>query len=292
MLRTALTVFLMIVKLLIWPLIICIGICLIFYLDCMFWYFLRYLKGDRVVRDHIRKLPKRNVLLRIFYDAPRQYVTDIYNRQPDFFRPQGMVIFTGRQGNGKTIAMMQYATELYDMYPLCKILSNTAYVYQDRPLTHWKQLVSFKNEHKGVIVIIDELQNWFSSNQSRNFPPEMLSVITQNRKNRRLILGTSQNFYLLAKAIRSQATEVRECMTLAGVLTIVIKREPIVDNDGDVKEMKYRGMYFFVHSPRLRDSYDTWAVVDSLSKSGFHANPMIKDDDGCAVVVQVGKNAK
>lgn len=75
-------------------------------------------------------------------------------------------------------------------------------------------LMSYKNGIQGVIVSIDELQNWFSSNDSKNFPPEMLEVITQNRKNRRIILGTSQNFYLLAKAIRSQATEVRRCSTL------------------------------------------------------------------------------
>lgn len=277
MVHTALTVFIMIMKFLMIPIFAVLAVCLVFYLDCMFWYLLRLSRGDRIQSGSVRKLPKRSALLRIFYDAPRQYVADIYDRKPDFFRPQGLVIFTGRQGNGKSIAMMQYALELHDTYPLCKILSNTAFAYQNQPLIHWKQLVEYKNEHYGVIAIIDELQNWFSSNQSRNFPPKMLSVITQNRKNRRLILGTSQNFYLLAKPIRSQCTEIRQCMTLAGVLTIVIKREPIVDNDGDVKEMKYRGMYFFVHNPRLRDSYDTWAVVENLKESGFHDNPMIKD---------------
>lgn len=260
------------------------AIVLLFVALCMFWYIVRYIKGDRVNVGSVRKLPKRSAFLRIFYDAPRQYVDDLYNREPDFFQPQGLVIFTGRQGNGKTISMMQYATELHDTYPLCKIISNTAYTYQDKALTHWKQLVNYKNAKKGVVVIMDELQNWFNSNQSRNFPPEMLSVITQNRKNRRIILGTSQNFYLLAKAIRSQCTEVRECVTLAGVLTIVIKRAPVVDNDGDVKEMKYRGMYFFVHSPRLRDSYDTWAVVDAMTKSGFHDNPFLKDEPELKIV--------
>lgn len=79
-------------------------------------------------------------------------------------------------------------------------------------------LIDYKNDKQGVIVGMDELQNWFSSNDSKNFPPEMLGIITQNRKNRRIILGTSQNFYLLAKAIRSQATEVRRCTTLFRLL--------------------------------------------------------------------------
>ena len=125
---------------------------------------------------------------------------------------------------------------------------------------------------------MDELQNWFSSNQSRNFPPEMLSVITQNRKNRRIILGTSQSFHLLAKSIRSQVTEVRECFTLAGCITFVRKRYPVLDHSGDVVEWKNRGFYFFVHTKELRDSYDTWAVVESLSKSGFQDRDYLKDN--------------
>lgn len=64
---------------------------------------------------------------------------------------------------------------------------------------------------------------------------------------------------------------------MPGVLTIVIRREPVIDNDGDVKELKYRGMYFFVHSERLRNSYDTWSVVDALSSSGFQEAPGAHD---------------
>lgn len=242
-----------------------------------FWYAVRWLKGDRVKLGSVRRISSRSLLLRLLWDAPRRYVDDIFKREPDFFRPQGLIIFTGRQGNGKTSALMQYAIDILDTYPKAECLSNTKFAYQDRKLVHWKQLVDYKNGHKGIVVIMDELQNWFGSNQSRNFPPEMLGVITQNRKNRRVILGTAQNFYLLAKAIRSQCTEIRQCVTLAGVLTIVVKREPIINNDGDVKDLKYRGMYCFVHSDRLRNSYDTWSVVDALSESGFQENNISED---------------
>ena len=279
----------MMLMLLKWPVILFFVVLIVFYLDCLFWYYRRYRKGDRVQRGSVRPLVKRPALLRIFVDAPRQYVDDLYNRKPDFFVPQGLIVFTGRQGNGKSAALFQYAMDLHDQYPLAKCISNTKYCYQDKTLTHWSQLTNYKNAHKGVIVIMDELQNWFSSNMSRNFPPEMLSVITQNRKNRRVILGTAQNFYLLAKPIRSQCTEIRECVTLAGVITIVVRREPVVDNDGDVKKMKYLGMYFFAHSRRLRDAYDTWSIVDNLMKSGFHDNPLIKDEN---VTVEITNKKK
>lgn len=288
MVDTFLKIFMVILNMFKWPLIIIFAIIGFFYISCMFWFIVKFFKGERVHRGSVKKIKKRSALMRILYDAPRQYVEDLYNMKPDFFRPQGLIVFTGRQGSGKTSAAMQYAIELLDTYPKAKCLSNTKFKYQNEQLNHWKQLINYKNAHKGVIVIMDELQNWFGSNQSRNFPPEMLGVITQNRKNRRIILGTSQNFYLLAKAIRSQCTEIRECTTLAGVMTIVIKREPILKEDGDVKELKFRGMYFFVHSPRLRNSYDTYAVVDALGKSGFQENPVMRNE-GQNVTVQVTK---
>lgn len=185
------------------------------------------------------------------------------------FGYKGLVIFEGRQGSGKTISMIQFARQMQEEYPRVKCITNLGYTKQDDELNHWKKLTDYSNDKYGVICVMDELQNWFSSNQSKDFPPEMLQVITQNRKNRRIILGTSQNFYLLAKAIRSQCTEIRRCITLLGCLTIVRRLEPILDSDGNVKEFKSIGYYFYVHDKDLRDSYDTYKVIESLSKSGF-----------------------
>lgn len=276
-----------------WPIIGALIFIGFFVAAVFFWVFLGFLKGRRMAPTHVKKLKKRNALAKIFYDAPKQYAEDLFNRPPDFFPVQGVIIFTGRQGRGKTSALMQYAMELHDQYPEAKCLSNTAYIYQDETLKHWKQLIKFKNGFKGVIVLMDELQNWFGSNQSRNFPPEMLSVITQNRKNRRVILGTSQSFHLLAKSVRSQCTEVRECNTLAGVLTIVIRREPFLNSEGDVIDLKYRGVYFFVHSKRLREAYDTWSTVEALSESGFQESPEhIRDNSTNITVINEVKTDK
>ena len=165
--------------------------------------------------------------------------------------------------------MVYEAMQLQKEFPLAKCTSNLAYTHQDIALNDWRMLINYKNGIKGVIVMMDELQNWFSSNDSKNFPPEMLQVITQNRKNRRVILGTAQNFYLLSKAIRTQTTEVRRCITLLGCITIVKRVEPILDAQGDVLEWKNKGMYFFVHDKKLRESYDTYKVIERLQKVGF-----------------------
>lgn len=227
------------------------------------------IQGKRFKKGEHHIVKKRGFLKRVFIDFPHQFTEDLFDRDPEFFRYQGLIIFEGRQGSGKTMGMTEFALRMKEEYPLSKTITNYGLKGQDKELRDWRMLINYKNDKQGVIVGMDELQNWFSSNDSRNFPPEMLGIITQNRKNRRIILGTSQNFYLLSKAIRSQATEVRRCTTLFGCVTIVKRVEPFLDSEGNVVEWKNRGMYFFVHNKKLRNAYDTYKVIENLSKSGF-----------------------
>lgn len=255
--------------------LICILLILI---SCAFYYVKGLLKGKRVPKGNRRRLRKPGLLEKIFILMPKQYIEDLFSRPADFFPYQGMIIFEGRQGSGKTISMVRYMKDMQYEFPDALCTTNLAYTDENKPLKTWTMLIDYKNGYKGVIVAMDELQNWFSSNNSKNFPPEMLSLITQNRKNRRIILGTSQNFYLLAKAIRSQATEVRRCATYFGCLTVVRRLEPILDSEGNVVEWKKRGIYCFVHDKELRDSYNTWKVIENLRKSGFKENVNREND--------------
>lgn len=252
-----------------YPIIFIFVLYAIFMLMCVIFTLIGFKQGKRFKKGSRQKVKKYGFLRQIFIDAPKQIVEDKFNQDPDFFTHQGLIIFEGRQGNGKSVAMVHEAMQLQEEFPLAKCTSNLAYTQEDMPLKDWRMLINFKNGIKGVIVLMDELQNWFSSNDSKNFPPEMLQVITQNRKNRRVILGTAQNFYLLSKAIRTQTTEVRRCITLLGCITIVRRFEPILDAQGDVLKWKNRGMYFFVHDKKLRESYDTYKVIERLQNVGF-----------------------
>lgn len=281
------------IKFLKWPIIFIFGIIILFYILVIINVIIQLIKGRRFKKSStVYRIKKKSFFRRIFIDLPHQFVVDMLNREPDFFRYQGCIIFEGRQGAGKTVGMIQFAREMQKEFSAAKCISNLNYKYQDEALNHWKQLIDYKNGHKGVIAVIDELQNWFSSNQSKDFPPEMLTVITQNRKNRRIILGTAQNFIRLAKPIREQATEVRRCATLLGCLTIVRRYEPYLDSEGNVAEYKFRGMYFFVHDKELRESYDTYHVIESLSKSGFQERTLQPELINHTYVLNEIKNKK
>lgn len=231
--------------------------------------FLAWHKGERRPAGEHHNIKSPGLLKKLFILFPRQFARDFFSRPADWFRYQGVIVFTGRQGSGKTVALVEQTLRMQHEYPSCKCIGNLAYVHEDDELTDWRQLIEYKNGHRGVIVQMDEMQNWFSSNQSKNFPPELLEVITQNRKNRRVILGTSQSFNRLAKPLREQTTEVRRCLTIAGCLTVVHRVEPELNSQGEVEKWKHRGFYWFVHTPEIRDSYDTYHVIESLAKSGF-----------------------
>lgn len=277
------------------PFYICIGVFVLFCFLCTIWIVIGLFSGKRFKKGEHVHLKKKSVLRRLFVDLPKQYVEDMFDRDPEFFRHQGMIIFEGRQGAGKSIAMVEQANRLLEEYPKALCTSNMDYEYQDKALKDWRMLMSFKNGIFGVVVLMDELQNWFSSMDSKNFPPEMLSVITQNRKNRRVILGTAQVFSMLAKSIRLQTSEVRRCATLLGCLTIVRRFEPILDSEGNVVEWKRRGMYFFVHDKKLRESYDTWKVIERFRDVGFQERavaPEVTTNTYVVTPVVTGKNKK
>lgn len=257
-------------KLLKWPIIVAIAIIIIFLLIYLMWImYYKYIKKMKQKKGERYKVKKDKLLKKIFYDTPRRMALDYMNRDPEDFQEKGLILFTGNQGAGKSSSMLHYTRILQTEYPKLKVLSNMNYKFQDEELKDWKQMLDYKNGNKGVVIQIDEIQNWFNSKASRDFPPEMTQLVTTNRKERRLILGTAQRFYMVAKDIRTQVSEVRNCTTLFGCLTIVHRQVPIINADGEVEKMKGKGWYCWVHNDEIRNAYDTYKVIEVLRKKGF-----------------------
>ena len=255
------------------PLLIVAIFLLILFVLCMVQYVYLRLKGYELKRGEHYRVKKESFFKRLFVDAPRRIVLDKFTRDPEFFRFQGLHVFCGEQGSGKTIALVEFIMRMQREYPKAKCITNLGYTGEDDVLTQWQQLLTYNNGKKGVIVGIDEMQNWFASGKN-TLPESMLEVVTQNRKNRRIIVATSQVFTRMAKGLREQCTLIYEPITFLGCITWVRIKKPILDSDGNVTEKKYRGSYFFVHSQELRDAYDTYKVIHTLSKEGFKDKPL------------------
>ena len=131
-----------------WPLYALLAVSAFFGLLCLVYAFLAHRSGARLQKGEHNRPEKVPIWKNFFYYLPKQYVTDIYNRNPEFFRYQGCVIFTGRQGYGKTIAMAQQALAWRKEYPKAKCITNFALSGEDAKLSDWRLLVGYKTVFK------------------------------------------------------------------------------------------------------------------------------------------------
>ena len=130
----------------------------------------------------------------------------------DGFPYGGLWVFTGAQGAGKTLLLMHMVRQIHEEYSKALIVTNISVF--GIPCIPYKGIEDFDkyvNGSDGVIFIIDEIQALFSSLESAKMPLSQVTVWCQNRKNRRLILGTTQRYTRMAKPVREQVTWHYEC---------------------------------------------------------------------------------
>lgn len=128
------------------------------------------------------------------------------------FQFAGLWIFSGAQGSGKTLLMMHLLKQVLEESPHAIVVSNISiYGIPSYPYTGIEDFEKYQNGKDGVIFVIDEIHTLFNSLESKNMPLSTMQVWCQNRKNRRLILGTSQRFNRVSKGVREQCTWNYEC---------------------------------------------------------------------------------
>lgn len=124
----------------------------------------------------------------------------------------GMWIFSGPQGSGKTLMAMTFVRQILSDYPDCKLVSNiNIYGLPSVPYTGLDDFERYANGQDGTIFLIDEIHILFNALESKGMPLSTMQIWAQNRKNRRLILGTSQRFNRVSKGVREQTTWNYEC---------------------------------------------------------------------------------
>lgn len=225
-----------------------------------------------------------NLFKTIFIKFPKQLAYDILSGDPDSFNEFGIHMVCGSQGSGKTITVAYLLKKWKEKYPKMKIYTNMDYKYEDGELNTFDELIERTNGIYGVVNVIDETPNWFSSSDSKNVPVEVLSEISQQRKQKKAILGTGQVFGKIAKPLREQTHFVYLPRTFLGCLTVVWKAKA-EDYDSDRNRFRKRTIAFiFAHDRDLRESYDTYKKilrykdVQFMNSSGSSVG--LSDDDG------------
>lgn len=196
---------------------------------------------------------------------------DIENsKDKDFFPYTGTQVFCGRQGTGKTISMVYQLQKIMKKYPKAKVVSNLElnvefpYIKVHDINELGNALSEVNNGKYGVIYAIDEIHTYFNALDSKNIPSYIFTQISQQRKQRKLIMGTSQLYLRMAKPFREQCDTLIMCRCLFNKFNIcyVYDGASLEEDFGKLNGQLLK-VGFFWQTPLLRDSYDTMQVITS-----------------------------
>jgi len=230
-----------------------------------------------------------------------RYRIQFAREHPDYFDPDGLLIFVGGQGSGKTLSAVNYVYRLLAAYPECKLVSNLA--LRDFPIVtfeDWKQnngiVVKSKREKEeafaryvaennvfefrdnddfkryyngeyGVIFLVDEIQLYLNSLESKNINIEVVTQISQQRKQRKHIVATSQVFGRMAKPLREQFSCVVYCRDYLGDMlqcNSLIDRDSMIGDDSTGTNISGEVIkkFWFWRQPEMFARYDTYRVIE------------------------------
>jgi hypothetical protein len=206
---------------------------------------------------------------------------------PGYMHCEGTMIYCGSQGAGKTLSAVRYLLSLMQAYPAAVVCTNVGLVefpfnahldsscergfsYDDvrcesRPIVEYTGLDCLKtlsNGYRGVIYLIDEIHLELNSLESKNIDIDVMVEISQQRKQRKHIIGTSQVYMRLAKPLREQIHDIVLCRCFLKRLQVNkwIDGSTAVEKDGKL-EAKVRKSSIFWHTPAMYGAYDTYAKM-------------------------------
>lgn len=186
------------------------------------------------------------------------------NKKQDEMTITGINIFCGPQGSGKTLSMVHYAKPIIKDNPRAIIVTNFDVKYlKDFPneVIEYKGFDSFQIENGiyGVIYLLDEIHLILNSLESKGVPLSVIVELSQQRKQRKLILGSSQVYSRMAKPLREQIQNVIVCKNYFGILQFnyLIDAFNTVEKDGQLKITKMKTSFFF-HRKEDYINYDTY----------------------------------
>lgn len=252
---------------------------------------------------------------------------DFAKIHPYYFVPDGLLVFCGSQGSGKTLSAVQYVMKCLDKYENCILCSNveikdfstncfykrfsitdegieknvieyytilgnqlvrrvTSYFidgeqrsdiekfevigFSGRIIIEYNGINCLKeleNGEEGILYLIDEIHLEFNSLESKNIPIDVMVEVSQQRKQRKHIVGTSQVYMRMAKPLREQIKEVVICRNFFKFIQYnrLVDGETSHEEDGKLCFDTVKRVFWF-HSIELYNSYDTYKKMKRYRK--------------------------
>lgn len=227
---------------------------------------LRYLKKQRNFAD-----------LFLLFEQGREIKKSYY----DIFPHSGLLLFCGSQGQGKTTSAVQYLWNIIQDFPRARIVTNVELCFMGIPneicVYHdTDDLARYgSNGLDGVIFLIDEIHLQWNSLESKSVSPADMIEFAQSRKQRRLIIGTSQRVSRLAKPMREQLKYVVDCHCMFGFLqhNVIIDMEECVESLDGTFTVTNGKPYWLLHDYYLRNAgFDTFQKMQRAGGNRWRKN--------------------
>lgn len=188
-----------------------------------------------------------------------------YVKPPQNGFPVGSIVFKGFQGSGKTLSMVHYLFQLKKAYPKCHIYSNV--IIRGLDYTHIENddvlalAISDRNGSDGVVVVLDEAHLFF--NKKKGISLDVLTAISQQRKDRRRIVMSSQIWEELDISLRKQVKHIVDCHSFGHIQINTIYDGETLTWDKMSSSYVAKKIYteVFKHNKELYNSYDTYQKI-------------------------------
>lgn len=196
----------------------------------------------------------------------------------------GIYGFFGLPGYGKTMAMSFELLELRKKYgDDIYIFTNYGFSQEDRPFLDWHMLL--EEYDKPCVFAWDEVQNEFNSRAYANFPVELLTLLTQNRKGHgKRIYYTAQRYNRVDKVFRELSFLVGECRTIFGRYTRVrfydTEDYEMLLSTSDVNKrikIKPRRRISFIQTDFIRDCYNSYQMLETAKSKEYMSRKEVNE---------------
>lgn len=204
--------------------------------------------------------------------AIRWVIVDFLRSKPRKF--WGIYQFVALPGEGKTLSMVaQMERVRKELGPdNVYIATNFCYLHENMEINHWTDMIKASKyanaHHMHSIIALDEIHTTFDASDWKSFPPELLALLSFNRKYGMQFLCSSQIYDRIPKKVRDIANYTVICKNFLGLdryfLNYYFSKSDYEDKfSGKRKRAEFIRTY--VADDHLYSLYDTLRQVDRMT---------------------------
>lgn len=237
------------------------------------WY--RRNRKDLCFRLRLHRLIHFLIGIRISFQplsALRWVIVDFLRAKPRKF--WGIYQFVALPGEGKTLSMVaQMERVRKELGPdNVYIATNFCYLHENMEINHWTDMIKASKyanaHHMHSVIALDEIHTTFDASDWKSFPPELLALLSFNRKYGMQFLCSSQIYDRIPKKVRDIANYTVICKNFLGLdryfLNYYFSKSDYEDKfSGKRKRAEFIRTY--VAGDDLYALYDTLRQVDKMT---------------------------